>query len=187
MHPTFLKKLGLYIGVLLFCFTILGVETPKMFIPDGNYAKKIGNHSLDDPSGKSHNRQEVLNQVVVAIFSIPNMSQGGKQERWAELLADNSKTKLNDKIALFLIEDMKQSSFRGMARNRMEKEFHPKVRPFLLLDETGKVRERFGVPPNTTAVLIYDKESNLRHVENTPPTLESAQRVKIIAEGLLTK
>lgn len=187
MLSQFFKKLTLY---SLFCFIhffALGKDTPSMHIPEGNYAKKLGNRSLDDPSGKSHTKQEVINRVVVAIFSVPNMSQGSKQERWSELLADDSTTKLNEKIALVLIEDMKQSSFKGVARKRMEKEFHPKERPFLLLDETGEIREKFGVPKNATAVLIYDKKSNLRHVENNPPTHDSAQRIKMIAESLLTK
>lgn len=62
----------------------------QMHIPSGDYARQLGGGTLDDPSGAPHTRRDAEGQVIVAIFSIPNMSQGGYQEKWAKLLADQS-------------------------------------------------------------------------------------------------
>lgn len=138
----------------------------KMTIPPGNYAHKLGTKPMEDPSGATHTKEEVAGKVVVAIFSDPNMSQGGRQEKWSDLLANNPKTKISDHIALVLVEDMSEAGmFRGMALDSMKKQFTPHSRPFLILDQDGSVFKKFGVPRNKTEILIYDKHGTLRDVE----------------------
>jgi predicted transcriptional regulator len=137
-----------------------------MTLPKGFVATNIGTSSLVDPSGATHTRQDVAGRVVVAIFSAPNMTQGGRQEKWSDLLSTQADTKVSDKVALVLVEDMTQAGmFRGMALDDMKKQFSPKERPFLILDETGAVFKKFGMPENKTGILIYDKKGNLKDAE----------------------
>jgi hypothetical protein len=143
-----------------------GAQEVQTYLPPGDYAKKIDTIPLSDPSGTTHTQQEVKGKVVVAIFSAPNMSQGGTQEKWSKLLAVDPDTKLSDSVALVLIEDMSQAgAFKGIALNNMKAQFTPQSRPFLILDQTGDILKRFGVPRGKTAILIYDKRSTLRDVE----------------------
>jgi len=162
-------------------------DSVKMNMPPGNYATEIGTRSLADPSGATHTRQKVKNQVVVAIFSAPNMSQGGRQEKWSELLANQADTKVSDKVALILVEDMSQAGmFKGMALDSMKKQFTPTSRPFLILDEDGSGLKRFGVPRNKTQILIYDKKGKLRDVEtDLDDQATTINRIKAITARLL--
>lgn len=178
----------------LFVVTLLGVmsaapadaDDVSMNMPPGNYQKHLGSRSIADPSGKTHSRAEVRGKVVVCIFSAPNMSQGDIQQKWADLLANNPKTKVDDRVVLVLAEDMSQAGmFKGIARDSMKKDFTPDSRPILILDETGEFFKRFGVPRGRTMILIYDKQSQLRDVE---PDLKDEKvvdhRVKVISHKL---
>ncbi len=160
-----------------------------MTIPPGDYAKQIGTRSLQDPSGTTHSKQEIKNKVVVGIFTAPNMSQGGTQEKWANLLANQSNTKVSNVVVLILVEDMSQAGmFKGMARSSMKKEFTPTSRPFLILDEDGSVLKRFGVEEGTTQILIYDKTGKLRDVEeDLKDESKVDNRVKSITKQLLAE
>jgi hypothetical protein len=173
--------------LLLGTSSLLHADTVTMNLPDGNYAKHLGTHSLADPSGKTHSRQEVKDKVVVGIFTAPNMSQGDVQQKWADLLANNSDTKLSDEVALILVEDMSQAGwFKGVARGDMKKDFTPASRPFLIIDEDGSVLKRFGVPHGTTRILIYDKNGTLRDVEeNLDDQDATIHRIKSITHRLL--
>src|SRR5277367_884850 len=139
---------GLGAGILLLgTSSLLQAETVTMYLPEGNYATHIGTRPIADPSGTTHTRKEIAGKVVVGIFTAPNMSQGDVQEKWANLLANQSDTKISDDVALFLVEDMSQAGmFKGIARGDMKKEFTPNSRPFLILDEDGSVLKKFGVP-----------------------------------------
>ena len=161
-----LSSLGL--AVLILGASGLGrAESVKMNMPPGNYTTQLGTGSIADPSGATHTRQEVKGKVVVAIFSAPNMSQGDRQEKWSDLLANKPDTKLSDRIGLFLVEDMSQAGmFKGMALDSMKKQFTPTSRPFLILDQDGSFLKKFGVPRGQTVILIYDKRGKLRDVEN---------------------
>jgi len=161
----------------------------EMNLPPGDYARSIGTRSISDPSGATHTKEEIKGKVVVAIFSAPNMSQGGRQEKWADLLANQPDTKVSDAVALFLVEDMSQAGmFKGMALDSMKKQFTPKSRPFLVLDQHGSVLKKFGVPRNKTVILIYDKKSNLRDVETDLDQQDlTIQRVKAITKRLLAE
>jgi hypothetical protein len=164
-------------------------EKVEMNLPSGNYAHQLGTGSLADPSGATHTRQEVRHKVCVAIFSAPNMSQGGRQEKWSDLLATQPATKVSDKVGLFLVEDMTQAGmFKGMALDSMKKQFTPHSRPFLILDQTGDVFKRFGVSRGTTVILIYDKEGKLRDVESDLDDQDkTTHRVKEITKQLLAE
>ncbi len=157
-----------------------------MVIPPGDYAKKMGDHTMADPSGTTHTKADVAGKVVVAIFTIPNMSHGDTQEKWSKILANDPPTKVSDRVFLVLVEDMSQAGWtKGMARSQMKKEFTSGSRPFLVLDETGDVIKRFGVPPNTTRILIYDKQGQLRDVEvNLKDTAKTDKRIKDITQEL---
>ena len=163
-----------------------GVE---MHLPPGSYATQIDTAPLADPSGVTHTRLEVKGKVVVAIFSAPNMSQGGQQEKWSNLLATQPTTKISDSVALFLVEDMSQAgAFKGIALDNMKKQFTPNSRPFLILDQTGAILKEFGVPRGRTEVLVYDKQSTLRDVDTDLGDQDTTvQRIKAITTVLLAE
>ena len=184
-----IKLTSVFLGtgiVLGFAFSgLLHAEKTEMTIPPGYFARHLGQSALPDPSGVTHTQQEVAGRVVVAIFSAPTMSQGDKQEKWSELLTTGS-TRVSDAVALVLVEDMTQAGmFKGIALSDMKKQFTPKSRPFLILDQTGEVIKKFGVPRNQTAILIYDTEGKLRDVEvNLSDAGETARRVQAISREL---
>jgi hypothetical protein len=159
----------------------------EMAIPPGNYSKQMGTAVLADPSGVTHSKADVANKVVVAIFTIPNMSHGSTQEKWAKVLANDSATKVSDRVFLVLVEDMSQAGWtKGMARDSMKKEFTSGSRPFLILDENGDVIKRFGVPANTTRILIYDKRGRLRDVEiDLKDVATTDRRIKKFTQQLM--
>jgi hypothetical protein len=137
-----------------------------MQIPPGDYTRQLGNGSLDDPSGAAHTRRDANGQVIVAIFSIPNMSQGSYQEKWAKLLAHQPDTRVSNSVFLVLFENMSQAGmFKGIARSDMKEQFTKGSRPLVVLDETGDIFKKYGVPPDKTEILIYDKKGALRDVE----------------------
>jgi predicted transcriptional regulator len=175
-------------GVLLLGTSgLLRADSVEMNMPQGNYATHLGTRALKDPSGATHTSQEVKGKVVVGIFSAPNMSQGGRQEKWSDLLATQPDTKVSNDVALVLVEDMTQAGmFKGMALDSMKKQFTPNSRPFLILDEDGSVLKKFGVAHNKTVILIYDKTGKLRDAEeNLDDQATTVHRVKVITKKLL--
>jgi len=175
--------------LLLGTSSLLRADTVTMNLPEGDYAKHLGTRTLTDPSGTTHSKKEIAGKVVVGVFTAPNMSQGDTQEKWANLLANEPSTKISDEVGLFLVEDMSQAGmFKGMALSSMKKQFTPKSRPFLILDQDGSVLKRFGVPRGTTRILIYDKNGTLRDVEeNLDDQDTTIQRVKSITKRLLAE
>ena len=173
-------------GLLLTGSGLVEAAAVPMNIPPGSYARTIGSSALADPSGTTHTRQDVAGKVVVAIFSAPNMTQGGRQEKWSDLLSTQPDSKVGDEIALVLVEDMSQAGlFKGMALSSMKKQFTPNSRPFLILDQTGEVFKKFGVPKNRTEILIYDKTSRLRDVElHLDDEATTVSRIKSITRQL---
>jgi hypothetical protein len=168
---------------------LVRAETVTMFLPEGNYTTRLGTGSIADPSGATHTRKEVKGKVVVAIFSAPNMSQGDRQEKWSDLLANQSGTKVSDDVALFLVEDMSQAGmFKGIALGDMKKQFTPKSRPFLVLDQDGSFLKKFGVPRGATQILIYDKNGTLRDVETDLDDQDKTiHRIHLITKRLLAE
>jgi hypothetical protein len=161
----------------------------KKTVPPGNFARKIAAGSLQDPSGASHTRQDAAGKVVVAIFSAPTMSQGGYQEKWSDLLADQPASKVDDSVLLALVEDMTQAGiFKGMALSDMKKQFTTGARPLVILDQNGTVFKQFGVPKNKTQILIYDKTSTLCDVEqNLNDVNGTVYRIQVITQELEKK
>ena len=184
-----MKKSLLVVFAILLSLSPLPAETIRPEIPSGYSKQRIGTIKLADPSGAFHSRSEIAGKVVVIIFSIPSMSQGDRQETWAGLLADNPKTKVSDAVGLVLIEDMSQAGmFKGIARDRMKKEFKPDSRPFLILDETGISRKRWGVPENKTQIMIYDKQGLLRDIETNLDLQDATlHRIQAITHQLLAE
>jgi hypothetical protein len=157
-----------------------------MQIPPGDYTRQLGNGSLNDPSGAAHTRREASGQVIVAIFSIPNMSQGSYQEKWADLLAQQPGTKVPASVFLVLFENMSQAGmFKGIARSDMKKQFTKGSRPLVVLDETGAIFKKYGVPPDKTEIVIYDKKGALRDVEqDLSDTDATVNRIQGIVKAL---
>ena len=168
-HPLFRNSLCLLlaaIGILAGTSRSLARSDDDMVVPPGNYARHLGTGSLDDPSGVAHTPREAAGHVIVAIFSIPNMSQGGYQEKWSNLLAQQSDTKLPRSVFLVLFENMAQAGmFKGIARSDMKDQFTKGSRPLVVLDETGSIFKKYGVPPDKTEILVYDKKGKLVDVE----------------------
>jgi len=177
-----------FTGILVMFITSIAAQASvEMVVPPGNYQRHLGTAKLEDPSGRSHTKNDVAGKVVVAIFSIPDMSQGDTQQKWSDLLATNASTKVSDRVDLVLVEDMSQAGmFKGVARDSMKKDFTPDSRPFLILDETGDVFKSFGVPKGKTEILIYDKKGVLRDVEtNLDDEATTVHRIKVITSRLL--
>jgi hypothetical protein len=170
---------------------VTAVKAVEMQIPAGDYTRQLGNGSLDDPSGVPHTRREAAGQVIVAIFSIPNMSQGSYQEKWSNLLADQSDTKLPKSEFLVLFEDMAHAGlFEGIARSDLKKQFTKGSRPLVVLDETGAIFKKYGVPRDKTEILIYDKKGVLRDVEadlNGSNSDKTIARIHAITRALESK
>jgi hypothetical protein len=151
---------------VIFSLPLANATAVEMQVPPGDYVRQLGNGSLEDPSGAPHSRREAAGKVIVAIFSIPNMSQGGYQEKWANLLANQSDTKLPKSVFLVLFEDMAHAGmFKGVARSDLKQQFTKGSRPLVVLDETGAIFKKYGVPRDKTEILIYDKKGVLRDVE----------------------
>jgi hypothetical protein len=175
--------------LLAFVLTSFVRADDEMVVPPGNYTRQLGNGSLADPSGVAHTRREAKGQVIVAIFSIPNMSQGNYQEKWANLLAHQSDTKVSNRVFLVLFENMAQAGmFKGIARSDMKEQFTRGSRPLVVLDETGAIFKKYGVPPDKTEILIYDKTGALVDVEqNLNDTDTTVQRIHAIIRKLEQK
>jgi hypothetical protein len=158
----------------------------QMTIPKGFTSTNIGTSALEDPSGVTHTRQDVAGKVVVSIFSAPTMGQGDTQQKWSDLLSTTPGSKLPGTITLVLVEDMTQAGiFKGMALSDMKKEFTPHDRPFLILDQTGDVFKKFGMPKGKTGILIYDKTGTLRDVElDLSDQATTLSRIKAITTKL---
>jgi hypothetical protein len=170
---------------IMFLSHVNGDEA-RMCLPQGDYDHRLGMRGLDDPSGKEHTRRSVAGRVVVVIFSSPTWSQGGAQKRWAKILADDFRTRVPHRVALFLVEDMSQAGwFKGMAERRMRKQFTPTSRPLLLLDKTGHTSRKFGVKRDSTEILIFDKTGRLRDVETHLDDISvTTRRVRAICREL---
>ena len=70
-------------------------------------------------------------------------------------------------MVLVLFEDMAHAGmFKGIARSDLKKQFTKGSRPLVVLDETGAIFAKYGVPRNKTEILIYDKKGGLRDVES---------------------
>jgi hypothetical protein len=175
--------------LLVFGSASLAQADDEMVVPPGNYTRQLGNGSLADPSGVAHTRREAKGQVIVAIFSIPNMSQGSYQEKWANLLAHQSDTKLPNSVFLVLFENMAQAGmFKGIARSDMKEQFTKGSRPLVVLDETGAIFKKYGVPDDKTEILIYDKTGALVDVEqDLSATDTTVRRLHVITKKLQGK
>jgi len=175
MKPSFLFRLAL--GAALLLPAAARADEVPMRVPPGNYARRLGATVLADPLGNPHTRRDAAGKVMVAIFSAPTMSQGGYQEKWSSLLADQPATRLPGEVMLVLFEDMSQAGmFQGMARDDMKKQFVKGSRPLVVLDETGATFRKFGIPKNKTEILLYDKTETLRDVEQDLGNVDATVR-----------
>jgi hypothetical protein len=115
----------------------------------------------------------------VLVVSAPTYHTQKAQRSWGALLPA---AKPKGKERLVFLEDLAASSFKGIARNRMRKEFKEGVPPLLLLDEDGRVRTGLGVPKGETWVLAFDSRGQRQLVEKGPPSAAAAKRLWAAAQ-----
>lgn len=151
------------------------------------YRASIPAGSLPDPHGNVYSTDGKLSRPVLGIFSVPNLTQGARQEKWADYLADQEETRVPSGVGFYLIEDMEATAFREMARKRMEQVYKTGARPVVLLDEKGAMRKKFGIPEGKTVILLYDKKNHLRYVEEGPATEESVKRLHKVIQKILAE
>jgi hypothetical protein len=174
------------LALLLACLGLAGGPGLEAQTVPSGYRTSIPVGSLRDPQNMVHAFNGKLTRPIVAIFSIPNMSQGGTQERWASALADDPGTRLPDTVGLFLVEDM-VTGFSDLARKEMKKQYVPGQRPVVLLDEDSAIREKFGVAKGKTCVLVYSRENKLAYVQEGKPTPKAIANVRAAALALVGK
>lgn len=164
------------IAALLFCAfaSISLAQNPSL----SGFPSSIPPSSLKDPLGNIHTSTGKLIQPVVVIFSVPSMAQGDNQKGWAKALGTDSATKLPNSVGFYLVENMNQAGFGSVARNEMKKKYRLGDRPVLLLDEDGSESKTFGIPRNTTCVLVYSRSNKLVWAEKGPATKEAVARVR---------
>ena len=85
-----------------------------------------------------------------------------------------------------LFEDMAHAGmFKGIARSDLRKQFTKGSRPLVVLDETGTIFRKYGVPAESTEILIYDKKGALRDVEaNLDDSAKTVARIHSITRAL---
>jgi len=135
---------------------------------------KLPDFSLLDPQGGSHSSAELLGKGLVVLVTAPTLHEKDAQVGWIKLLIA---AKGSNKGNFVLIEDITASAFKGIARGDMKKDWKPGDIPLLLIDETGKTREAFGMAKDTTKVFVYDKGGNLIYSESSPPSAALAKSV----------
>lgn len=164
------------IATLFFCAiaSISVAQNPSL----SGFPSSIPAASLKDPLGNIHTSTGKLAQPVVVIFSVPSMAQGGNQKGWANALGADPKTKLPKSVGFYLVENMSQAGFGSVARDEMKKKYRLGDRPVLLLDEDGSESKTFGIPRNSTCVLVYNRSNKLVWAEKGPATEAAVARVR---------
>ncbi len=74
-----------------------------------------------------------------------------------------------------MLEDMSVSDFKEVARKDMKKDWAGPP-PILLIDKTGAIRRSFGVGPDETVVLVYNKSGNLVYSSSGPASVSTAKK-----------
>jgi len=143
-----------------------------------DFPSSIPKGSLKDPLGNIFSTNGKLTKPVVVIFTVPSMAQGGNQKSWAKALAADPSTKLPDSVGFFMVENMAQAGFGSVARDEMKHEYHLGDRPVLLLDEDGAENKTFGIPRNTTCVLVYSRQNKLIWAEMGSAKPDAVARVR---------
>lgn len=137
-------------------------------------SSKLPDFSLADPQGGVHSSAELLASGLVLVVTAPTLHEKDAQEGWTKFLAA---AKGNNPASLVMIEDMSASDFKGIARSDIKKDWKPGDIPLLLIDETGKTREAFGVARDSTKVFVYDKKGNLLYSVADNPSAALARTV----------
>ncbi len=137
-------------------------------------SNQLPDFSLADPQGGVHSSAELKTKGLVLLVTAPTLHEKDAQEGWVKFL---TAAKGNSPALWVMIEDMSASDFKGIARNDMKKDWKPGDTPLLLIDETGKTREAFGMARDSTKVFVYDKKGNLLYSEAGSPTAALAKTV----------
>jgi len=130
--------------------------------------------NLPDPQGKMHSSEILAVNGLVAIVSAPILKDKSAQEGWSKDLAA---AKGNNPANLILLEDISASSFKGIAKSEMKKDWKPGTLPIILEDNTGKVHSAFGVGKDQTKVFVYNKEGKLIYSFGGNPSPAAAKTI----------
>lgn len=136
-------------------------------------AAKAPNATLLDPDGGSHNIGALLKNGGVLVMTAPTYREKGMQEGWSNILP----AAMPKGGMLIFVEDMSVSSWKGIAKKDMRKEWKPGVPPMLLLDEKGSVRKMLGEAPDTTGVFVYGKNGELVYTYKGGPSAAQAKAI----------
>ena len=141
---------------------------------EGIFAKTVPDFSLNDPAGIHYTKNQLITKGIVILVTAPIFKNKGAQEGWSKFLPD---AKGHSKGHLIFLEDLSASSFKGMALSGMKKDYQPGIEPILLIDESGSVREKFGVEKEKNVVLVYDSKGKLVYQETGKPNAMSAGEI----------
>lgn len=130
--------------------------------------------TLPDPQGGMHSSAQLVANGLVIIVSAPLLHDKSAQEGWSKDLAV---TKGTNPASLVLLEDLAASSFEGIAKKDLRKDWKPGTLPIPLEDNTGKVHGAFGVEKDQTKVFVYDKSGHLIYSQSGSPSEEAAKAV----------
>ena len=171
------RKASRYIVLLIFLVGPMAWgKTPAAKLPAGGAMPAF---VLADPDGNKHPNSELLKAGLVLVVTAPTYHAQKAQRSWGDLLPA---AKPKGKERLVFLEDLTASSFKGMAKKQMRKEFKEGEPPLLLLDEDGRVRTGLGVPKGETWVLAFDSGGQRRLVEKGPPSAAAAKRLWAAAQ-----
>lgn len=118
-------------------------------------ATDLPEFSLKDPADTVHTHRTLLERGAVVIVTIPNVKHGDLQSHYVKHLEQHLPA---DGPRLVIVEDLSQSSLRGMAVRSMKAQYQPGESPLLLLDEDGSLRRSLQVPADETVVLVFDQD-----------------------------
>jgi hypothetical protein len=121
-------------------------------------AAELPDFSLKDPAGVVHTHRTLLERGAILVVTIPNIKHGEIQSHYLKHL---NRRLPPDGPRLVIVEDLSQSSVRGLAVRRMKTTYRSGESTLLLLDEDGSLRRAVGVPIDETVVLVFDTQGQL--------------------------
>lgn len=166
------SKLGL-IAILCLIIFVLTVSAEEKKA-GGKYADTLPEFSLKDAAGKEHSSKALAQNGLVLVVTAPIKSNKNVQRGWSQQLREAKGSK---EAKWAFLEDMTPSNFKKIALRRMKKAYKPGHEPILLIDSNGDIRQKLGVKPKETVVLVYDQNQKLIASETGAPTAAAAQKI----------
>lgn len=164
---------------LLVLFTLIALPVAAADLPE---------FSLKDPAGTVHTHRALLDRGAVIIVTIPNIKHGDVQSRYVKHLKQHLPP---DGPIMVIVEDLSQSSVRGMAVRSMKAKYKPGESTLLLLDEDGALRRALSVPADETMMLVFDRNGRMvQHMAgstNADDAIDASKKLALTAKTLATR